>query len=261
LFDVYASTQSQKYLGYQYRDKSGRRLAGESADSRRKVAETTGHVCTWEGRLFCPYYSAVCGGRTTEGCLVFSDAAPPLQSVECHWCREAQRYRWSVDLPKDQVDRKLRAHFASTGQPFDGLASIRPAPTTASASSRPLKNGTGSEHLDANPVKNMRFEVPVQLFQHGANAEPPVAWEVSDGRRQYRLTGRELSQALAGLGMPSDRFTVETAGETIVIRGRGHGHGVGLCQWGARGLALAGLSSAEIIGYYYPGAQVVILEP
>jgi hypothetical protein len=31
-----------------------------------------------------------------------------------------------------------------------------------------LKNGTGSEPLDANPLKNTPCEVPVPLFQHTA---------------------------------------------------------------------------------------------
>ena len=33
----------------------------------------------------------------------------------------------------------------------------------------------------------------------------------------------------------------------------GYGHGVGLSQYGARYLALAGQSCAEILAHYYPG--------
>lgn len=38
--------------------------------------------------------------------------------------------------------------------------------------------------------------------------------------------------------------------------GSGYGHGVGMSQFGARGLALEGKSAAEILSYYYPGTQV-----
>ncbi|MFQ5627808.1 MAG: SpoIID/LytB domain-containing protein [bacterium] len=40
------------------------------------------------------------------------------------------------------------------------------------------------------------------------------------------------------------------------IRGCGWGHGVGLCQIGALGMALAGKSSKEILAHYYPGANL-----
>jgi stage II sporulation protein D len=40
----------------------------------------------------------------------------------------------------------------------------------------------------------------------------------------------------------------------LVVEGAGWGHGVGMCQMGARGLALAGLGAADILAHYYPGA-------
>jgi stage II sporulation protein D len=38
--------------------------------------------------------------------------------------------------------------------------------------------------------------------------------------------------------------------------GRGYGHGVGMCQWGAQGMARAGHNHPAILKQYYPGAQV-----
>ena len=43
----------------------------------------------------------------------------------------------------------------------------------------------------------------------------------------------------------------------IVLRGGGFGHGVGLCQTGALGRAEAGQSVSEILGHYYPRADLV----
>jgi len=39
---------------------------------------------------------------------------------------------------------------------------------------------------------------------------------------------------------------------TITVHGRGNGHGHGLSQYGAEGAALAGLSTARILAFYYP---------
>jgi stage II sporulation protein D len=45
-------------------------------------------------------------------------------------------------------------------------------------------------------------------------------------------------------------------GSSVTIHGRGYGHGVGMNQYGARGRALAGQSSTEILAHYYQGATL-----
>jgi len=44
-------------------------------------------------------------------------------------------------------------------------------------------------------------------------------------------------------------------GGDIEIVGRGYGHGHGMSQWGAQGAAKQGLSSREIVEFYYPGTE------
>ena len=220
-FDVYATSRSQRYLGVQYRNAAGRRLAGESAGSRRIVRQTAGMVCTFRGALFTTYYSAVCGGRTTQGSALFSDAAPPLQPVVCDWCRPSEKYRWKREVPKENVSAALSRYFANQGQPFDRLASI----------------------------KNLAVE-SVTGFPE---------FEVSDNRRRYRISATVLRRQLADRGIHSPQFTVRDAATTLVFDGRGHGHGIGMCQWGARGLGLAGKDCLQIIDYYYPGSRTVRL--
>lgn len=39
--------------------------------------------------------------------------------------------------------------------------------------------------------------------------------------------------------------------------GHGFGHGVGMCQWGAKGMADAGHSYRDILQFYFPGTEVV----
>lgn len=46
----------------------------------------------------------------------------------------------------------------------------------------------------------------------------------------------------------------------LSFRGRGWGHGVGMCQWGARGMAARGLSYREILAHYYPSTKLMIIE-
>ena len=131
VYDLFNSQRSQKYLGVEYTDSNGRRLAGESASSRRAVAETRGIVLQQQGHLFSAYYSAVCGGRTTAGTELFEDAASVLKSVPCEWCRESKFYRWTAEVSEQEFLERLHdlkslstlASIQQTAGPGDGVIS------------------------------------------------------------------------------------------------------------------------------------------
>ena len=57
--------------------------------------------------------------------------------------------------------------------------------------------------------------------------------------------------------IPSACFEiVEQSDGKVVLRGGGFGHGIGMSQYGAKGMAAAGYGYKEIINYYY--ANVVV---
>jgi stage II sporulation protein D len=43
---------------------------------------------------------------------------------------------------------------------------------------------------------------------------------------------------------------------TYIFNGKGFGHGLGMSQWGAKGMAEAGNNYQKILEYYYQGAKV-----
>lgn len=75
-----------------------------------------------------------------------------------------------------------------------------------------------------------------------------MRFQGSQGSRT--LTGAEIRQAL---GLRSTLFSVTIQGDTIRVSGRGFGHGLGMSQWGARGLALQGYTYPQILAHYYQG--------
>jgi stage II sporulation protein D len=218
LYDVYASTRSQNYLGYQYHGRDGRRYAAESASSRRAAEQTAGMVCLCEGKLFCTYYTAVCGGQTASGADVFDHAAPVLESVPCEWCKEADMYRWTHELPVGEAADVLRRSLTAQGKRFGNLVAVRRVARTPN-----VREGS---------------------------------FEVSDGSRRYRLSVTDLRRIFPSL-IHSFQFEAHIADGQLLFEGRGHGHGVGMCQWGARGLAQDGTGALGIIQHYYPGTEVV----
>ncbi len=56
----------------------------------------------------------------------------------------------------------------------------------------------------------------------------------------------------------STRFTVEENGSEYYFRGKGFGHFVGMCQWGAEGMARRGTGYRAILKYYYPETNIVV---
>jgi stage II sporulation protein D len=71
------------------------------------------------------------------------------------------------------------------------------------------------------------------------------------------LTGTQLRQAL---GLRSTLFSISIQGDTIRIDGRGFGHGIGMSQWGARGLALQGYNYSQILSHYYQGTVLSLIQ-
>lgn len=78
------------------------------------------------------------------------------------------------------------------------------------------------------------------------------------GTTGTRVVRGETFRIAAGLG--STLFNVVPVGEgqptDFSFAGRGWGHGLGLSQWGARGLAESGYTYLQILGHYYPGATL-----
>ncbi|MFD3004260.1 SpoIID/LytB domain-containing protein [Thermus tengchongensis] len=87
-------------------------------------------------------------------------------------------------------------------------------------------------------------------------SDSPVVLERSASGRVWRLRllgveiqGPEAQRLVRNLGLPS--ALVEFKGWRA--EGRGAGHGVGLSQWGAKGMAEAGYGYREVLGHYFPG--------
>lgn len=68
-----------------------------------------------------------------------------------------------------------------------------------------------------------------------------------------RIDGDALRSAL---GLKSALFTVSQVPGGFDFNGRGYGHGLGLSQWGARGLAEKGVNYQQILSHYYQNATL-----
>ncbi len=65
-------------------------------------------------------------------------------------------------------------------------------------------------------------------------------------------TGSAFRQAV---GLRSANFTWTLQGKTVIFTVKGYGHGVGLCQYGAEGMARKGANYTQILRHYYRGVS------
>ena len=65
-------------------------------------------------------------------------------------------------------------------------------------------------------------------------------------------TGRKLRSTICQI--------MELDGKWAFLSGRGWGHGVGMCQYGAEGMARQGKTTEQILAHYYPGSKILTID-
>jgi len=219
-WDVTADERSQVYPGLERRR--------QVPLAEWAVHRTRGLVCTWHSpagwKIFCTYYSSACGGWTQSADAIREGSAiPPLEgNVRCVHCRDAPGFSWGpVTIRKTALAERLRERYAL----FRKMGRIRRV-----------------EVLRRTPAG--RPVVIGLIDEQGRTAR----LEAENFRLALDPTGRLFRSTLCRLVDEPDRIVIED--------GRGFGHGVGLCQYGAEGLARGGMKAGAILRRYYPGCRL-----
>ena len=71
------------------------------------------------------------------------------------------------------------------------------------------------------------------------------------------LTGNNFRLLLKANKIKSMYFKSKKYQKGLMLKGKGWGHGVGMCQWGARGLAKKGASYKKILRHYYNNIHIL----
>lgn len=185
---------------------------------KKAVDETRGMVLTYEGQLIDAAYHASCGGRGTESAsAVWSADLPYLVGVPCPHDADPEPVR-TVSLPLAQVDHALGV-------------SLEALPVAAGG-----RAGDG--------VKS-----PLEVLERTPAGRP----------KTVRIGEKKMAATLVRdrLGLRSTDFTMTLKGDRMEITTRGYGHAVGMCQYGAKGLAEHGYTFDRILKHYYTGVEII----
>ncbi|MEW6172607.1 MAG: stage II sporulation protein D [Bacillota bacterium] len=77
--------------------------------------------------------------------------------------------------------------------------------------------------------------------------------------KEVTVAGKPVSATMIRerLGLKSTRFTWDIKEGHVLFTTVGYGHGVGLCQYGAKGMAEHGYNFRQILTHYYSGVRIV----
>ncbi|MHC4984669.1 MAG: SpoIID/LytB domain-containing protein [Planctomycetota bacterium] len=223
-YDVGAGTAYQVYGGREA--ETDRAWAG--------VRSTHGQVLAVrlnDGRFrrFLVQYSSTCGGRV-NGANVIRRATdiPPLRGGQvCTDCSGSNRYRWPpARFAKVDIYRALLARYQAAAE-LGGLGTIRV-----------------SERTD--------YGRAVWVDVIGLEGKK-ITIRAEDLRLCILRSDIENRGALNSMNC-----AIRDRGSEIEFaNGHGWGHGVGMCQWGAQGKAARNWPAEKILGFYYPGADII----
>jgi stage II sporulation protein D len=204
----------------------GRLLVSRRAE--RAVKETLGEVLVYQGRLAEAFYHSTCGGNTAYVHEVWGgQAVPYLSRVEDRWRPGNRAY--------------------CSHSPF--------AEWTMLTSLRRLQHLMQNDHwlgedeeLQDVKVDWVNFSGRVQRVLLVTDQRTKVVPEES-----FR---RLLNQEFGKAKILSKFYSISVDGQQFKLSGKGLGHGVGLCQWGARGMAQYGFGYPEILRHYFQGTSL-----
>lgn len=84
--------------------------------------------------------------------------------------------------------------------------------------------------------------------------------EIEGKNRTVYMNAVEFRRAVGQTVMRSLLFDIQLEDDIFKIKGQGFGHGVGMSQWGSKGMAEKNYDYRDILAFYYKGTELVNIE-
>ncbi len=263
-FDIKATDMGQVYGG----------IEAEHANTTKLVDATRGIVATYDGEPIQAFFHSCSGGYTESAGEVWSKDVPYLKAV-VDYDQDAPNYSWTKSFTQVQLERIL----SQAGYQLGSLQGIR----VSALGKAPLKwsadRGTsgrvkrivfrgskGSATLTGSKVRTL-LGLNSTLFDVYIGTDTPQELDVLiTNSYGYPVTDKKIElgtkQDKRGNAVGDLHLFSGVPGEKVSFVGGGWGHGVGLSQWGARGMALSKQARRKkdyyrtILAHYYQGISI-----
>jgi stage II sporulation protein D len=226
-------------------------VMGEALSTDKAVAATAGEMILSGGKPAFTTFHSTCGGYGADMNSAWGGGQPYLTGgfdgpgkynkdlsdektfrdfidnpPDCY-CKKSGRFRWTETYSDKDMEKALDESLGKT---------------------------LGRGAMDIGRLRNL------EITKRAKDGRALVLEIVSDAgvftvekdKMRWLTTGGMIGTG----GLPSTLFYLKKEGDKYIFKGAGWGHGVGMCQEGAKGMALSGKKYKEIIMHYYPGTDV-----
>ncbi len=255
-FNVCATTNCQVYKG----------VSAETQSTINAVDQTKGQVVTYEGKIIESLFYSSSGGYTANAKNVWGSSIPYLSGVEDPYeSKDAPRHSWSATLTNEEIADALRQNGTDIGD----LISLSALTDETGRTYELTAVGT----LGTHTMKRQGTYSP--FYSKGVLSQKFTIAPVTTGSRTLYAISKSPKNLLSSytainsLGIKSnlsggfsiisangkDTYTAGTV-TGYTFSGGGWGHGVGMSQYGAKGMADSGFTYDAILSHYYPGTEI-----
>jgi stage II sporulation protein D len=180
------------------------------------VSRTRGEVLTYNGKIFPAFFHANSGGMTEDARELWDIDLPPLRGNIVS--------PFSVDAPHYRWKVNLRL--------------------------KDIQDKLNAAGFDLGLIRDIKV-----VERNKSGRVTKLLFTMRDGRSEV-VKGKEFREVLGPNVLKSSKYEIEMKGWYVDFLGNGWGHGVGMCQWGAYGMALNHYNYKEILKFYYPYSRL-----
>lgn len=260
-FNVCENTNCQVYTG----------ISGEKPSLIEAVDSTAGEILMYNGQVASTLFYSSSGGYTANVKNVWGSSVPYLSGVpDPYESASSPRHSWSATLTNKEIEEifaakgadigtlvSLTAKNDETGRAYELTAQGTKGShtfTRQNTYSPFYSKGVLSQKYTLSPVSSEPVEIYALSSNNKVQITPSVA--ISAGKVLRPIDGGTV-KTISSEGINHINPTGSASG--YVFNGGGWGHGVGMSQYGAKGMAEAGFSYIDILGHYYPGTTLTNL--
>ncbi|MDI6709751.1 MAG: SpoIID/LytB domain-containing protein [Thermoanaerobacterales bacterium] len=228
-YDVVPNTGSQVYHGAEW----------ERPETTAAVEATRGVVLVHRGELIAAFFHSSSGGCTEDAEDVWTARLPYIRAQDDPYDRNPAHYGWQVSYSADQLAAQMAAKGFIFGEPLPP---------------EPSRGRIAQTVLDIEELERTST---------GRRVEKVRVTGLDPYGRPAQLEIYNADRVRIAFGLKSSYFTMmkktDRSGRllSITFTGNGWGHGLGMSQWGARGMAEAGFSYGDILRHYYADTEIV----
>jgi len=256
-FDLCSTEHCQAYNG----------LGQENSSTTEAVNATKGKIITYNGKLISAYFHSSSGGHTEDSENVWGTRIDYIRGVDDAYSLESPYDNWTFSIDKAAIHEKFTQSDINLGE----ITDIRILETS--------RYGRVTK-LEVKGTKETRVFEKEKIRSVIGTRSLKSIWYTLKTDADIFVKGSLMG--VSQLGKASNMYIISASGKTKVdnpankvnikginsikayniipgtytFDGKGYGHGLGMSQYGAKGMAEAGNNYKQILEYYYPGAKV-----